>query len=808
MPSQHPHNSTPSLPDFALPDVVGVSMSPEDRSRVIQSSLEEMAEGLHCTRLLALSYVPRERLVRGVGSVGLEGESIRGLLVPLAEFPLAERALRTNQILTLPNGSTLAARIADLFPEETVVVPLALGGRPLAVLIGLLAPNIAARSASWQDRAKEIAARASLVVELERVSAAYQAEVDLRQSRRILTAAILENRPLSEVAEMIVQIVSERLRVERGALFVRNEYGRFIPAALQNISTEYAQRIMRLPRPGPVMTRAIATGLPYFARNVQEDAQFEADARALFRREGITSILIAALHYGDTYTGALALYPQEHREFTPAELAVFQSFTDQATMAVAITNLLQQQRDMAAIEERNRLAREMHDTVAQSLAALVLQLETAQTQLESGDLESVQEMLAAARIQAKKGLEDTRRAVQGLSPMALERLTPAEAIEEEARRFETEESIPTPFILSGEEQPLLPEQGLALLRIAQEALTNARKYAQAQRVRVGLQYGPERVTLLIEDDGVGFDPAALPNPEGGSGYGLFGMNERMRLLDGALQIDSTPGWGTRIRATLPYHPSSEWQPPVPSVSLPRVETPPPLPSFSPKPPVSTPETSLLRVLVVDDHAVMRQGVRSMLEASGEIEVIGEARDGAEAVTEALRLRPDVILMDLQMPGVDGLEGLRRLQVQLPETPVVILTTFQTQEAVSEALSAGARGFLLKDAEPSDLLAAIRAARRGEALLAPSVTNSLAALASGQGARSDAETLNERELEVLQLVAQGARNKEIATRLFIVPRTVEYHLANIFAKLGVSNRTEASRVALERGLIVPVPRGIK
>jgi DNA-binding NarL/FixJ family response regulator len=217
-----------------------------------------------------------------------------------------------------------------------------------------------------------------------------------------------------------------------------------------------------------------------------------------------------------------------------------------------------------------------------------------------------------------------------------------------------------------------------------------------------------------------------------------------------------------------------------------------------------PSIDVLRVVVVDDHAVMRQGLHSMLEATGEIAVVGEARDGAEAVTEAVRTRPDVLLMDLQMPGVDGLEGLRRLQEAMPELPVVVLTTFHTQESVTDALTAGARGFMLKDAEPAQLVAAIRAAYRGEALLAPAVTDHLADFASAQNGKphggSLVDPLNERELEVLEQLAHGARNKEIAERLFIVPRTVEYHLANIYAKLGVSNRTEAAREAMERGLV--------
>lgn len=191
----------------------------------------------------------------------------------------------------------------------------------------------------------------------------------------------------------------------------------------------------------------------------------------------------------------------------------------------------------------------------------------------------------------------------------------------------------------------------------------------------------------------------------------------------------------------------------------------------------------------------------MLEASGQITVIGEAEDGGQAAELAHALRPDVVLMDLQMPKVNGLEGLRRIHADNSELPVVILTTFQTDESVSEALNAGAKGFLLKDAGGAEIIAAVLAAQRGETTFASSVTERLAALATGQATKNgnDLSELNEREREVLQQLVRGARNKEIAAELFITTKTVEYHLSNIFAKLGVSNRTEAVRVALQNGM---------
>ena len=189
----------------------------------------------------------------------------------------------------------------------------------------------------------------------------------------------------------------------------------------------------------------------------------------------------------------------------------------------------------------------------------------------------------------------------------------------------------------------------------------------------------------------------------------------------------------------------------------------------------------------------------MLESGDEIEVIGEAEDGAIAETMALELRPDVVLMDAQMPNRDGIEATRRIRAAQPDLPVIILTTFQTDDTVRDSLRAGARGYLLKTADAADLVAAVKAAQRGETVLAAPVSDRLAILAQGH-ALDMGDTLNERALEVLHLLAKGARNKEIAAQLFISERTVEYHLSNIFLKLGVSNRTEAAQAAVARGII--------
>ncbi|MFI7125198.1 response regulator [Nonomuraea sp. NPDC050153] len=200
---------------------------------------------------------------------------------------------------------------------------------------------------------------------------------------------------------------------------------------------------------------------------------------------------------------------------------------------------------------------------------------------------------------------------------------------------------------------------------------------------------------------------------------------------------------------------------------------------------------MLRVMIVDDHPVVREGLRGMLLAEPDMEVVGEAGSGDEAVAVVPRLRPDVILMDLRMPGGDGVSAIERLG---PGHRVVVLTTYEDEGEILRAVSAGAAGYLLKDVSRADLASAVRAAARGRMVLSPSVATRLA------GRRPAAPVLSEREREVLELVAQGLTNGEISRRLFIGEATVKTYLLRVYGKLGVSDRTSAVLTALDLGLV--------
>ena len=212
----------------------------------------------------------------------------------------------------------------------------------------------------------------------------------------------------------------------------------------------------------------------------------------------------------------------------------------------------------------------------------------------------------------------------------------------------------------------------------------------------------------------------------------------------------------------------------------------------------------IRVLIVDDHAVVREGLRTFLQLQAGIQVVGEAADGREAIERAVGLAPDVVLMDLVMPGADGVSAMRALHQRLPRTRVIVLTSFLDDERLMPAVQAGAAGYRLKDVEPAELARAVRTAHAGEALIDPTVAGRLLGALAGPGppATLDGEQLTRREREVLELIAAGRSNKRIALELGIAEKTVKTHVGHLLAKLGVSDRTQAALLAVQHGLADP------
>jgi two-component system, NarL family, response regulator LiaR len=209
----------------------------------------------------------------------------------------------------------------------------------------------------------------------------------------------------------------------------------------------------------------------------------------------------------------------------------------------------------------------------------------------------------------------------------------------------------------------------------------------------------------------------------------------------------------------------------------------------------------IRVLIADDHPVVRHGLRAFLQLQEDLDIVGEAGDGLEAVAQVKKLRPDVVLLDLVMPRLDGIEAIRHIREARSSTKIIVLTTFADDEKVFPAVKAGAAGYLLKDVEPRDLAEAIRTVHRGQGLLHPSIASKLMHEFAGEQERaSTLDALTEREMDVLRLIAQGKSNREIAREFVLSEKTVKTHVSNILAKLHLADRTQAALYAVRNRLV--------
>ncbi len=220
---------------------------------------------------------------------------------------------------------------------------------------------------------------------------------------------------------------------------------------------------------------------------------------------------------------------------------------------------------------------------------------------------------------------------------------------------------------------------------------------------------------------------------------------------------------------------------------------------------SSPMDNNIRILVVDDHAVVREGLRGLIEVESDMELIGEAASGKEGVEKALLLHPDVILMDLLMPEMDGVTAIKEIKAGWQEARVLVLTSFLEDDKVFPAIENGALGYLLKDTQPDDLLEAIRGVYRGETMLHPSIAKKIMQRIqehSDENKRHEGQELTERELDVLRLLAQGDGDRDIAEKLVVSERTVHFHVGNILSKLHLANRTQAALYAIRKGLAKP------
>jgi DNA-binding NarL/FixJ family response regulator len=434
-----------------------------------------------------------------------------------------------------------------------------------------------------------------------------------------------------------------------------------------------------------------------------------------------------------------------------------------------------------------------HEQLLQELSTILLQLSALQ-RLASGeapDLVALGSGLAELEQRTREVIAELRSIDDRLPLAGLSGLALSEALGRKIEETAEELHLASRVTFTGDERPLPASIENVLYRIALEALYQVRRHVHARRLRLVFSYSRDEVSLSIEDDGVlpgiaeerpvpHFDeelqaPASL--------HSYSELRHRLEHLGGTLNVVEEAEKGTQVLARVPYVASAAVE------SLPR------------SPGDGIPAGEHIHILIVDNQAVTRAGLRRLLESYGDLEVVGVAADGVQAVSESLELGPQVVLMDANLPNGQSMEALKQIKQLHLDTRVLLLSSQEREEYLYETLRAGADGYVLKDIAPDELAQAVRVVAGGEVLVQPQLASRLLSRVGRQGRGSyPYEALTAREQEVLQLLARGLRNKEIAARLYVSERTVKFHVANIYHKLNVSGRTEALSKALEQGLI--------
>jgi len=412
-------------------------------------------------------------------------------------------------------------------------------------------------------------------------------------------------------------------------------------------------------------------------------------------------------------------------------------------------------------EERNRLSSELHDTVGHAYTSIIMGMETLRTDLatEMGvqRLDSLLEM-------GRKSIEDVRGYLHQMDPQC-QSPSLIQSLQNLGAEFQEHAQVDVSFRTFGEEYQLSRQAKIAFIRCLQESLTNAVRHGQGTEIIVSLQFEQQYTRLEVQDNGKG-------NVEWQEGFGMNTMKERAMNLQGQLSVYTKPEEGMLVTCTIPRQTEIK--------------------------------DGLIRLLIVDDQPFVRESLSTLLDRYEDINVVGLAEDGDQAIDLCGRLQPHVVLMDLDMQQMDGVEATKKIKQQWPHIRVLIFTTFQDTKQALDSLRNGADGFLLKSIETLELANTIRLIHSGGTLIDQGMSHKIFEQFDEQNetpqSKATAYELTAREIEILQLVAKGLRYNTIASRLYLSNGTVRNYASSAYTKLGVRNKEEAVQKALEIGII--------
>ena len=432
--------------------------------------------------------------------------------------------------------------------------------------------------------------------------------------------------------------------------------------------------------------------------------------------------------------------------------------------------------------ERRRIAQELHNEIGHNLALLKFKLGEQRGSLPDESLEQLLSVLETT-------IQATRTLTFELSPPVLHELGLGAALEWLAHQLEANYGIACRFHDDRQPKPLSDDLRVELFQAVRELLTNTGKHSRATSARLRAWVDGGELNIEVSDDGTGFDPEKQRREPAGLGWGLFGIRERLAHLGARMELDTAPGRGTSVLLTAPLGEA------LPAAASPVAVS---------QPAAAAAPARTIRILLADDQQLTRAGLRSLLEREPDLQVVAEAGDGQQAVKLAGEQQPDVVVMDVAMPELNGIEATRRIIATSPDVKVIGLSMHSDGQYVLEMLRAGATGYLLKDCAQEDLAQAVRIVQANLTFLSPglagAVVRDFVEPAAGEGVPAGAPELTPREVEVLTLLAQGQATKEIAHTLGVSVKTVETHRQHIMEKLGETSVAALTRFAIQRGLV--------
>lgn len=414
------------------------------------------------------------------------------------------------------------------------------------------------------------------------------------------------------------------------------------------------------------------------------------------------------------------------------------------------------------LEERDRLSKDLHDTMGHSYTSIIMGMETLRMELKSKEGEQQLDSLLQL---ARNSMEEVRLYLHQLD-LSQESLPLATTLQQLTEEFKKHAKVNVRTRIIGEEYMVSKQSKMTLYRSLQESLTNAVRHGHSTEIIVSLHFEPQQIRLDVQDNGCGVE-------EWKDGFGLTAMKERVSQSQGRVIVYSKKGEGTLISCVLPKQ-----------VQL---------------------ANEQIRLCIVDDHSFIRESLHTILSGLEDIQVVGMAEDGEQALELCGRLKPDVVLMDLEMPNLDGIHATKMIKKKWPDIRVLILSTFQSTERAKEIIRNGADGYVLKSIDSRELAESIRLVYRGGAMITHELFHRMWEENEETGlfeSRSDGIEygLTKRELEILELLSQGSRYKTIASTLYLSNGTVRNYASNLYEKLGVKNREEAVQKAKDIGLL--------